>query len=86
MRYRIAVWASAGFLVAGCWAVYFANANKDNPLDPMVYALACLTQPIALVGRHFPISLLWVLLANTATYALAGLMVETLRRQLRHST
>ena len=29
MKYRIAIWAAAGFLVASGWAVYFLVANKD---------------------------------------------------------
>jgi hypothetical protein len=87
MKYRIVAWASAGFLVAGCWALYFAVASKDNPIEPIVYTLAFLTQPIALASfhLHFGISVCWVLLANTATYALVGLIVETLRRKLKQA-
>jgi hypothetical protein len=81
MKCRIAVWASAGFLAAGWWALYFFWANKDTPTDPIVYALIRLTCPIAIAGVHFPISLYWVLVANAATYALVGLIAETLRRQ-----
>jgi hypothetical protein len=84
MKYLIARWASAGFLVAGCWALYFAVASKDNPIEPIVYTLAFITQPIALASFyfHFGIKFYWVLLANTATYALVGLIVETLRQRL----
>ena len=85
MKYRIAGWASAGFLVAGSWALYFAWRIKGNPIEPIVYALACFTQPIALLGRSYPLSVYLVLFANAATYALAGLTVETLRRQLKHT-
>ena len=85
MKYRIAVWASAGFLIAACWALYFANRNKDNPIEPIVYTLARLTQPIVLLVQHSAVSLYWVLVANTVTYALVGLTVEALRRQLSHS-
>jgi hypothetical protein len=42
-----------------------------------------LTCPIALLNSY-PLRLSWVLLANAATYALLGLIVETLRRQLGH--
>src|SRR5208337_2577689 len=42
------------------------------------------TCPIALLSSY-PIRLYWVLLANTATYALVGLVVETLRQRLRHA-
>jgi len=87
MQYRIRMWAIAGFLVASCWALYFAEANKDNPTAPIVWTLAGLTQPIALVSFyfHFGLHFYWVLLANAATYALIGLIVETLRRQLKHA-
>ncbi|MGO8788646.1 MAG: hypothetical protein ACLQVL_14875 [Terriglobia bacterium] len=85
MKYRIALWASAGLIVAGCWGVYFARANKDNPIEPIVNTLVRLTCPVAIAGRYFPISLYWSLVANAATFALIGLIVETLRRQLRHS-
>ena len=85
MKYRIAMWASAGFLVAGGWGLYFAVASKDNPIEPIVYFLARLTCPIAIAGSHFPISLYWTLVANAAAYALFGLVAEALRRQLNHA-
>ncbi|MGH9781177.1 MAG: hypothetical protein ACRD33_05100 [Candidatus Acidiferrales bacterium] len=82
MKYRIAMCASAGFLVAGFWALYFARANKGNPMTPIVYNLVLLTQPIVILVHHFAVSFYWILLANAVTYALVGLIVETLRRQL----
>ncbi len=85
MKYRIAIWAAAGFLVASAWAVYFLVASKHLPLEPIVSTLVRLTCPIAIVGSHYPVSLYSTLVANVATYALAGLVVETLRRQLNHS-
>ncbi len=85
MKYRIAIWAAAGFLVAGGWAVYFFLANKDLPIEPLVSTLVRLTCPIAIVGAHYPVSIYSALLANVATYALVGLVVETLRRRLNYS-
>ena len=85
MKYRIAMWSSAGFLVAIGWAVYFASTSKDIPIGPMVSTLIRLTCPIAIAGSHYPISIYLAVVANVATYALVGLMVETLRRQLTHS-
>jgi hypothetical protein len=85
MKYRVAIWAFAGFLVASGWAVYFLVASKNLPIQPMVSALVRLTCPIAIVGSHHPVSLYLALAANVATYALVGLVVETLRRQLNHS-
>jgi hypothetical protein len=85
MKYRISAWATVGFMVAACWAFYFAVRSKDLPIEPVVSTLARLTCPIAIAGSHFPISLYWVLVANVVTYALVGAAVEILRRQLNHS-
>jgi hypothetical protein len=86
MKYRIAIWAAAGFLVASGWAVYLLVASKDHPTEPIVSTLIQLTCPVAIVGSHYPVSLYAALVANVATYALVGLLVETLRRQLNHSS
>jgi hypothetical protein len=85
MKYRIGMWASAGFLVAGFWALYALAAAPPafTSADPIL-ALVRLTCPIAFLS-FYPIRLYWVLLANAATYALLGLIVETLRQQLRHA-
>jgi hypothetical protein len=84
---RIAVWASAGLLASLGWGLYFAKANKDIPIEATVYALAKLTQPIAAavlyIKPNLPLSLTWVAVANAATYALLGLIVETIRQHYR---
>jgi len=85
MKYRIAMWATAGFLVASGWAVYLLVASKDHPAEPIVSTLVQLTCPVAIIGSHYPVSLYAAIVANVATYALIGLLVETLRRQLNHS-
>ncbi len=85
MKYRIAIWAAVGFLVASGWAVYFLLRSKDLPIEPIVSNLARLTCPIAIVGSHYPVSLYSVLAANVATYALVGLVVEIVRRQFNHA-
>jgi hypothetical protein len=84
MKYRVAIWATAGFLVASGWAVYFFVRNKDLPI-PMVSTLVRLSCPIAIVGSHYPVSIYLALAANVATYAVVGLAVETLRRRQDHS-
>jgi hypothetical protein len=84
MKCRIAIWAAAGFLVASGWAVYFLVASKAYPIEPIVSTLVRLTFPVAIVGSHYPVSLYSALVANVATYALVGLGVETLRRQINH--
>lgn len=85
MKYRIGVWAAAGFLVASGWAVYFLARNKDLPIEPLVSTLIRLTCPVAIVGSYYPVSFYLALIANVATYALVGLVAEVLRRQLSHS-
>jgi len=88
MKTRIAVWACSGFLAAGFWGLYFANADKSKPIGPLVDALARLTQPIAAVVAsyvHSPVGLHSFLWMNAATYALIGLIVEALRRKLNHA-
>jgi hypothetical protein len=86
MKYRIARWAGAGFLVAGFWALYaYATFPSTNERMRDVWTVVSLTCPVAIAGRHHAISLYEILVVNTATYALVGLIVETLRRQLNHS-
>jgi hypothetical protein len=86
MKYRIAMWTSAGLLVAGFWAL-FAIATFPDTSERMrdVWTLISLTCPVAIAGMHYPISLYEALAANAVTYALVGLIVETLRRQLHHA-
>jgi hypothetical protein len=86
MKYRIATWASAGFLVAGFWALFaFATFPSTNERMRDVWALVSLSCPVAIVGRHYPISLYEALAANAVTYVLVGLIIETLRHQLHHA-
>ena len=86
MKLRIAIWASAGFLVAVFWAL-FAIATFPSTSERMrdISILMSLTCPVSIAGMHYPISLYEALAANTLTYALVGLIVETLRRQLHHA-
>jgi hypothetical protein len=86
MKYRIALWALAGLIVAAGW-FFYATATFPSPItpaQPLVWNLALLTQPIVFAGFHFHfgIRFYWVFLANAATYALLGLMVEAVRWQL----
>jgi hypothetical protein len=84
MKYRIAAWATLGFGVAAGWALYaFATTPPAVTFADPTMIIVRLTCPIALLNSY-PLRLSWVLLANAATYALLGLIVETLRRQLGH--
>lgn len=84
---RIAVWASVGFLVSLGWGLYFAKISKGIPVEPTVRALAMLTQPSAgaalYIKPSLALGLTWVAVANAATYALFGLIVETIRQRHR---
>jgi len=84
MKYRIGIWAVIGFLVAAFWALFATFPSIERMRD--VWQLVSLTCPIAIVGMHHPISLYEALAVNTVTYALVGLIVETLRRQMQHAT
>lgn len=89
MKFRIAMWAGVGLLVAVGWAVYSYSAfpSPITRAQPVVWNLAFLTQPIALASFrfHFGIGAYWVLVANAATYGLIGLLVEAVRQKLHHA-
>ena len=79
MKVRLAIWATAGFLVAMLWALYsFAAAPIPIQSEPIAWTLARLTCPVVFASfyLHFAVGVYWVLLANTVTYALVGLLVE----------
>jgi len=78
MKLRIAIWADVGALVVVLWALYI-SATSPTPLGNL-WALVYLTCPIAL-ARHYALSFYFVLLINAATYALAGTVIETMRRR-----
>jgi hypothetical protein len=85
MKYRIGVWAGAGFLVADLWAIYaFVTTPPAMTFTDPIMIFVRLTCPIALLSSY-PLRLEWVLLANAVTYALVGLVVETLQRRLHHA-
>lgn len=90
MKQRIAVWAVLGFLISAGWVIYSFSAfpSPIGHTGSLTWNLAVVTQPIAFASFHFHfgIKFYWVVLVNAATYGLAGLMVEMLRRQWRHAT
>jgi hypothetical protein len=80
MKNRIAIWAILGALVVVAWRVYIST-TLSNPLGRggVGRALAHLTIPISIASQH-PQGFYFVLIVNAATYALAGIVIETARR------
>ncbi len=88
MKYRIAIWATAGFFVAVWWAILAVIVEPGViTSNPVVWTLARLTCPLvfASVYFHFGVGLYWVLASNALVYALVGWTVEAFRRQLSHA-
>lgn len=87
MKRRLAIWASVGFLIAGCWAAYAYVTPPDSFLtslrEPVIRAALYLSCPISYAGRYFPIKFWSVLLINAATYAVFGLILEVFRLKTR---
>lgn len=89
MKYRIAMWATAGFMIAVWWAIVAIIVDPSViTTNPVAWTLARLTCPLMLAGSyfHFGVRLSWVLLSNAAVYGLAGLTAETFRRRLSHAS
>jgi hypothetical protein len=82
MKLRIAIWAGIGALVVVLWTLYLSGASPAP--TAVMWTLAYLTCPIALV-RHYGLSFYFVLLVNAATYALAGMIVEIIRRHYKQA-
>ena len=84
MKFRIAIWGIVGFLVAGAWALFaiatFPSVERMWDVRTFIY----ITCPIAIAGMHRAISVYETLVANAITYALVGVIVETLRKRLHH--
>lgn len=87
MKYRIGIWAAVGFFVASFWALYLLPTSNPITSAELPWTIVRLTCPIAFASLyfHFPIAVYWSLLVNAATYALVGVIVETMRRQLHHA-
>jgi hypothetical protein len=81
MKLRIAIWATVGAIVVVVWRIYI-SATLSNPLGTggLGRALVYLTCPIAIARQQHPQGFYFVLIANAVTYALAGVVVEAMRR------
>ncbi len=85
MRHSIAIWAIVGSLVAGFWALFAYATFPSVHSIRHAWFLITFTCPVALLGMHHALSIYEVLAANAITYALVGLIAETLRRRFRHA-
>jgi hypothetical protein len=85
VKYRVAMWAAVGFLVAAFWALFALATSPSPERIGDVWTFICITTPIAIAGAHQPISLYESLVANAVTYGLVGLVVESLRIRLHHA-
>jgi hypothetical protein len=80
MKLRIAIWAAAGALVSLLLALYF-SAMPGARLGSL-WILIDLSCPIALLRNH-AMTYYSVTLANAATYAIAGTIVEAMRHHFK---
>jgi hypothetical protein len=88
MKYRIAMWATAGFFVAVWWAILAVIVEPGViTSNPMVWTLARLSCPLVLASSyfHFGVGLFAVLASNVVVYTLVGAAVESFRRQPSHA-
>ena len=82
MKLRIALWAGIGALVVVFWSLWISATTSTA--HGIGWVLICLTCPVSLLGHH-PLNFYVALLVNAATYALAGFLVETMRRRRRRA-
>lgn len=85
MKRRIAMWAGSGFVVAAGWVLYTMVGSPDRVNIALhsaaVQAALMVSCPVVFALRSLPLSFWSVLFINAATYGVAGLVVEVLRRQ-----
>jgi hypothetical protein len=88
VKYRIAMWATAGLFVAVWWAILAVIIEPAvTTSNPLIWTLARLTCPLLFASFHFHFSvgLFSVLASNVVVYTLVGIAVENLRRQITHA-
>jgi hypothetical protein len=86
MKHRILIWAGVGFLVASAW-VFYTFVTPPDVLgtalrNPTVETLLFTSCPISIAGRFLAFHFWWIPPINAGTYAVVGLIVETLRWKL----
>ena len=82
MKSRIAIWACGGAVIVALWSIYLSN--MPGAPRGIVAILLDATCPIALARQHHMV-FNFVVLANALTYALAGLILETMWRTTKRS-
>ena len=86
-KLRILMWGTFGLLVAASWGLYFASLDKDDPVQPAIYTLVDLTQPLVALANDysaFPRGLEWTVVLNAVTYGMIGFVIESFRRGTGH--
>ena len=85
MKRRIAIWASAGFVIVCCWVLYTFITPPEQFImimkEPFGEVIVFMTLPIAFAYRSLPLPFWAVPPINAATYALLVLIVGMLRRK-----
>jgi len=77
MMNRIALWASAGFVVAVLWAFVGSTIGPNYNLGRSIFI--AITVPISWIGRRIPLSDYSAVLMNGVAYAIIGLALEPFR-------
>ena len=77
---RIALWGVMGFVVACCWFVY-SWVTMPNP-NLARWTVVAITAPASLIGRSMPLAYYWFIFLNAAIYAMLGLLLELIRRNI----
>lgn len=83
-KLRIAIWAAVGALVVALQFLYFFTLHTGIRPSGAIWALIVLTCPVAL-ARQYSLSIYFVLVANAATYALIGTILETIRQHWKQA-
>ena len=80
MMRRIAMWAGEGLLVAGGWEILaFVTYPLSMERVHQLWTLFKITCPLVAICIRYSMAWYVALLTNTATYALIGIILETLR-------
>jgi hypothetical protein len=80
--FRVAIWASAGFLITRAWGFYFQIRDRAVPIRPIETVLEWVTLPGAALDDG-PHGLIRSMYENAIAYALVGLTVEAIRQYYR---